>query len=111
MQQIPVINVPNQIFNTVLNNIEVRFRIWYQDIGAGWFCSMEFADGTKILSGARLNSSSPLLASTVSDFEGDIVPTPTIAPGVELNAEPWGNTHLLLYLTPDELEEIGLASV
>lgn len=104
MQIIPVIQSFNQSFQTLLNGQDVKFTIWYQDIGEGWFCSIEFADGTKIISGARLNSGSPLLQSTVSDFEGDIVPVPTIAPYYELGREPWNTTHILTYLTPEELE-------
>lgn len=104
MQIIPVIQSFNQAFQTLLNGQDVKFRIWYQDIGEGWFCSMEFANGTKIISGARLNSGSPLLQSTVSGFEGDVVPVTTIAQYSELGREPWGATHILVYLTPEEVE-------
>jgi len=104
MDTIPVSNEFNQSFKTVLNGQAVKFTIWYQDIGAGWHCTMEFQDGTGIISGARLNSGSPMLFNTVSDFEGDIVPVPTIAPYYELGRQPWGETHILTFLTAEEVE-------
>jgi hypothetical protein len=108
MQIIPVTNDPiNQTFNTVLGGVEVVLNIWYQDISSGWYISMMFPNGTKIISGARLNSSSRLLASTFSDFVGDIIPAPTLFPGEELGISPWGITHNLLYLTNADLTEAG----
>ena len=104
MNILPVTNTFNQSFKTTLDGQAVKFTIWYQDIGEGWHCSMEFQNGTGIISGARLNSGSPMLFNTVSDFLGDIVPVPTIAPHYELGRQPWDETHILVYLTPEEVE-------
>ena len=104
MQIIPIQNIPNQSLKTSLGGQNVKLRFWYQDIGAGWYCTMEYPVGTVIFSGKRLNSGSPLLQSVFSDFEGDIVAVPTIAPYYELGEEPWDNTHVLVYLTADAVE-------
>ena len=105
MQLIPITNTFNQSFKTSLNGQAVKFTIWYQDIGEGWFCTLEFQDGRGIISGARLNSGAPMLFNTVSDFLGEVVPVSTIATYYELGRQPWGNTHILAYLSPEEVEE------
>ena len=46
----------------------------------------------------------PLLKSTLMDFEGDIIPVALATE--ELGAEPWGNTHELVYFTQEEIEAL-----
>ena len=104
MQVIPITNTYRQSFKTSLGGQNVKLTFWYQAIGSGWFCSMEYPVGTPIFSGKRVNSGSPLLQSVFSDFEGDIVAVPTIAPYYELGQDPWDNTHVLMYITGDEVE-------
>lgn len=101
MQILPITNEPNQKFSTVLNGTELRFHFWYQDIGTGWFFDLETVAGEPIISGARINSMAPMLKSTLMDFEGDIIPVESVAE--ELGEEPWGNTHQLVYFTPEEI--------
>jgi len=107
MQILPITNNVNQVFSTVLNGTELKFRCWYQDVGEGWYFSVEFANGDKIKTGVRMNSEAPFFESTLTDFGGDILPLPTITPGAELGLEPWGNTHLLVYFTPDEIADFN----
>jgi len=109
MQKLPLTNDFAQIFRSVLNDQNVSIRIWYQDIGEGWFFSMEFTGGDEIVSGYRINTGSPILKAVFSDFIGDIICIPSIEktaePGID---EPWGNTHDLFYMTPAELVEAGI---
>jgi len=104
MQILPITNNKNQTFTTVLNGIELRFHFWYQNIGAGWYCDIEKVSGENIITGARINSMSPLLQSTLTDFLGDIIPVATVSE--ELGHEPWGNTHNLIYFTPEEISDL-----
>lgn len=105
MQKLPISNEANQTFSTVLNGTELKFHFWYQDIGSGWFCDIEKITGEKIISGARINAMSPLLESTLTDFDGDIVPVALVSE--ELGREPWGNTHELVYFTPEEIDDLA----
>lgn len=112
MQILPLTNDFAQVFKTVLSNQTVDIRIWYQDIGDGWFFNMQFSTGEKIVSGYRINTGSPILKSISSNFIGEILCVPSIEKGEEPGKEqPWGNTHLLVYLTPDEAVEVGIAAV
>lgn len=112
MQILPLINDFAQVFKTVLNDQDVDVRVWYQDIGDGWFFSMGFSGGDKIISGYRINTGSPLLKSISSDFIGDIICVPSVEKTEEPGkSEPWGNTHLLVYLTPEEAQEVGIEPV
>ena len=104
MQILPINNNVNQKFSTVLNGTELKFHLWYQNIGAGWYCDIEKVSGEKIITGARINSMAPLLKSTLTDFEGDIIPVASVAE--ELGAESWGTTHNLVYFTPEEIEAL-----
>ena len=106
MQFLPINNESNQIFNTVLNGAELKFNFWYQDIGAAWYVSVFYPDETPILEAARINSESPIFATTLTEFGGDIVPFPLAAEGVEIGRNAWGVTHDLLYLTDAEIEAI-----
>ena len=109
MQILPLSNDYAQIFSTVLNGQEVSVRVWYQDIGTGWFFSMTFEDGRHIVNGFRINTGAPILTVVVSDFIGNLVCVPTIEKTAEpLKDAPWGNTHSLIYLTPEESKEAGL---
>jgi hypothetical protein len=112
MQILPLTNDFAQVFRTVLNNQQVDVRIWFQDIGEGWFFSMEFSTGVEIVSGYRINTGSPILKSISSDFIGEIICIPTIEKTEEPAKDgPWNNTHLLLYLTPEESQEAGIEAV
>ena len=104
MQIIPITNDKNQTFTTVLNGTELKFHFWYQNVGAGWYCDIEKISGKSILTGARVNSMSPILKSTLTDFLGDIIPVATVSE--ELGTEPWGNTHNLIYFTPEEIADL-----
>lgn len=109
MQTLPLTNDFSQEFKTVLNGQAVTIRISYQDIGAGWFFYMEFSSGEKIVSGYRINTGSPILKSISSDFIGDIICVPSIEKTAEPGKDqPWGNTHLLVYITPEEAVEAGI---
>ena len=109
MQILPLSNDFSQIFTTVLENQQVDITIRYQDIGEGWFFSMQFSTGVKIVSGYRINTGSPILKSISSDFLGEIVCVPSIEKTQEPGKDqPWGNTHTLVYLTPDESVEVGI---
>ena len=109
MQILPLTNDFSQVLKTILNDQPVDIKVWYQDIGDGWFFSMDFSTGGKIVSGYRINTGSPILKSISSDFIGDIICVPSVEkteePGKD---EPWGNTHLLVYLTPEESQEAGI---
>lgn len=112
MQILPLTNDFSQVFRTVLDNQEVDIRIWYQDIGAGWFLSMQFSTGIKIVSGYRINNGSPILKSISSDFIGDLICIPSIEKTAEPGKDqPWNNTHLLIYLTPEESQEAGIENL
>jgi len=109
MQILPLTNDFAQTFTTVLEGQQVNIRIWYQDIGEGWFFSMEFSTGVQIVHGYRINTGSPILKSISSDFLGDIVCIPSIEKTAEPGKDaPWNNTHQLIYLTPDEMIEVGI---
>jgi len=112
MQILPLTNDFSQVFRTILANQEVDIRIWYQDIGDGWFFSMQSSTGIKIVSGYRINNGSPILKSISSDFIGDIICIPSIEKTAEPGKDqPWNNTHLLIYLTIDELIEVGIENL
>lgn len=112
MQVLPLTNNFAQTFSTSLNNQSVLVRVWYQDISDGWFFSMEFTSGEKIVSGYRINTGSPILTSISSNFLGNIVCISTAEKTLEPGKEsPWGETHLLLYLTQDESQEAGLENI
>lgn len=112
MQILPVTNDFAQVFTTVLNNQQVDCRIWYQDIGDGWFFSMKFTSGNDIVSGYRINTGSPILKSISSDFIGDIICVSSIEKTQEPGKEsPWDNTHLLVYLTPEGSQETGIEDI
>lgn len=109
MQIIPLTNDFSQKLTTVLNSQQVDIKVWYQDISDGWYFSMEFSTGIKIVSGYRINVGSPILKSISSDFIGEIICIPSVEKTSELSKEePWGNTHTLLYQTPDESQESGI---
>jgi len=109
MHILPLINDFSQTFRTILNGQEVNVRIWYQDIGNGWFFSMQFSTGIKIVSGYRINTGSPILKSISSDFIGEIICVPSIEKTEEPGKDaPWGHTHQLIYLTPEESQEAGI---
>lgn len=108
MQTIPLTNDFAQTLTTVLNNQEVQLRVWYQTIGNGWFFSMQMGS-VSIVEAYRINNGSPILKSIASDFIGDILCIPSTDEGAEPEADaPWGNTHTLVYMTPEELEETGV---
>jgi hypothetical protein len=112
MQILPLINDFSQTFRTILNGQEVNVRIWYQDIGNGWFFSMQFSTGIKIVSGYRINTGAPILKSISSDFIGEIICVPSIEKTEEPGKDaPWGNTHQLIYLTPEESQEAGIENI
>ncbi|MCK5607372.1 hypothetical protein KAR91_36145 [Candidatus Pacearchaeota archaeon] len=112
MQILPLTNDFTQTFTTVLNNQQVTIRIWYQDIGDGWFFSMKFTSGDDIVSGYRINTGSPILKSISSDFIGDIICVPSIEKTAEPGKNnPWNNTHLLIYLLPEESVEAGIETL
>lgn len=109
MQTIPLTNDFAQTFTTVLNGQQVDIRVWYQDIGGGWYFSMQFSTGIKIVSGYRINTGSPILKSISTDFLGEVVCVPSIEKEEEPGKEtPWSNTHVLIYLTPEESVEVGI---
>lgn len=109
MQILPLTNDYAQIFKTVLNDQSVDIRIWYQDIGGGWFFSMSFSTGEGVVSGFRINTGSLILKSISSNFLGDFICVPSISKIQEPGKNsPWGNTHSLVYLTPSEYQEAGL---
>lgn len=112
MQILPVTNDFAQNFTTVLAGMSVDIRIWYQDIGNGWFISMAFTNGKKIVSGHRINTGSPITASYLTDFDGEVICLPTVEKTEEPGKnEPWGNTHKLVYMTEDEAVEAGIADL
>jgi hypothetical protein len=112
MQILPLTNDFAQTLTTVLNNQQVTARVWYQDIGEGWFFSMAFSTGVQIVSGYRINVGSPILKSISSDFIGEIICIPSIEKTEELGKDdPWNNTHLLIYLTPEESQEVGIEAL
>lgn len=112
MQILPLTNDFAQVFTTVLNNQQVDCRIWYQDIGGGWFFSMKFSNSDNIVSGYRINTGSSILKSISSDFIGDIICVPSVEKTQEPGKEsPWGNTHLLIHLTPEESQEAGIEDI
>ena len=112
MQILPLTNDYSQVFRTVLNRQEVDIRVLYQDIGEGWFFSMQFSTGIKIVSGYRINNESPILKSISSDFIGDIICISSIEKTAEPEKDkPWRNTHLIIYLTPEESQEAGIEDI
>lgn len=112
MQIIPLTNDFTQQLTTVLDGQSVSIRVWYQDIGTGWYITMAFIDGREVVSGFRINTGSPILTSVFSDFLGNLVCIPTGDQTAEPAKEsPWGNTHLLAFLTQDESVEDGLETL
>ena len=108
MQRIPLTNDFTQRFDTVLNNQSISIRVWYQEIGSGWYFSMSFQGGSDIVTGHRIKTGSPMLSAISSSFIGNIVCIPLSdqlsEPG---RNSPWGDTHVIAYLTPDESLEAG----
>lgn len=112
MQIIPVTNDFNQQFTTALGDQNVKFRIWYQGIGDGWYMSLEYSTGEKIVSGFRINTGSPIITSALTDFVGNIVCVSTAEKRLEPGKDaPWGETHLLVYLTIEESEDAGYENI
>jgi len=111
MQIIPITNDASQIFTVILNNQLMRVSFWYQTIGSGWYMTLEFANSTKVVQGTRINSNSPVLQNKLTAFEGDIIAVPNESPVTEPGRNAWNSTHSLVYLTPEELEDLGFATV
>lgn len=112
MQTIPLTNDFNQKFTTILGGISVDIRLWYQDIGGSWFVSIEFTGGAGIVAGHRINTGSPITASYLSGFVGEIICLPTAENNTEPGKDsPWGNTHRLIYITESEAVEAGIADL
>ncbi|MCK5133230.1 MAG: hypothetical protein KAR40_13895 [Candidatus Sabulitectum sp.] len=102
----------SQKLTTVLGGVSVDIRVWYQDIGEGWFISMEFTAGAGIVSGHRINTASPITISYLTDFIGEVICLPTTENNTEPGKDaPWGNTHRLVYMTEEEAIEAGLADI
>ena len=73
---------------------------------------MAFSTGIEVVSGYRINTGSPILKSISSDFIGEIICVPSIEKTAEPEKDnPWNNTHLLIYLTPEESQEAGIEAV
>lgn len=112
MQTIPLTNDFAQKFTTILGGVSIDIRVWFQDIGEGWFISAEFTGGDGIVNGHRINTGSPITASYLAEFIGEIICLPTTENTAEpLKDQPWGNTHRLVYLTEDEAVEAGIADL
>jgi hypothetical protein len=112
MQLIPLTNDFAQKFTTVLNGQSIAIRVWYQEIGDGWFITMAFTDGGEIVAGHRINTGSPITASYLTDFVGEVICLPTIEKTAEPGRDqPWGNTHRLVYMTEAEAVEAGIANI
>ena len=112
MQILPLTNDFAQKFTPVLGGVSVDVRLWYQDIATGWFISMEFTGGVGIVAGHRINTGSPITASYLTDFVGEVICLPTVEKTEEPGKnEPWGNTHRLVYMTEAEEMEAGLADL
>ena len=107
MQRIPATNDASQTFQTVLNDQTVTIKLDYLPNTGCWLMTLTAADGTEYVNGARIQSGVPLLYTLSTAFEGDIIPIPLTKPARTMGRNPWGNTHQLSYLTPDELREIG----
>lgn len=104
MQTIPVTNDARQTFTTVLDGQEVRILLWYAD---AWYISLSYVGGVDIVNGARLNCSTPLMQSILTPFIGDIIPVPSASETSVLGRNAWGTTHILSYLTPQEVTDAG----
>lgn len=111
MQIIPITNDAQQVFTTVLNGQAVRISAWFQTIGNGWYLSVDMIDGTPIIEGTRVNSQSPVFHGLVTEFLGDIIAVPIDTPFVEPVRDAWGVTHNLVYITPEESEELGFETI
>ena len=111
MQQIPVTNDARQTFLTTLNDVTVRLTIWYQSVGGSWILRLETPEGRVITDGAKLNPGRSALAGIIDDFIGEIVVVPTESPVSDLSRNPWGNTHILVFMSPEEAVEAGIAAV
>ncbi len=103
MQLIPVTNDASQKFVTFLNKQPVEIKIWYQNVGSGWYIDIAY-ENKKIVSARRLNNKARLIRNIIKDFEGELVVVPSTAPEQELGRRAWGNTHKMVYLTNEELK-------
>ena len=108
MQGIPVTNDARQTFLTVLNDITVRLTIWYQSVGGSWFLRLETPEGRVITTGAKLNPGRSALAGIIDDFVGEIVVVPTESPVSDLGRNPWGTSHILVFMSPAEAARAGI---
>ena len=103
MQLIPLSLDTNQTFAIELNGLQMRVDLRWQDIGQGWFMSLYVA-GSPVLLNGRLNSASGFLASILHNVGGDFVPLPKTTPAEELSRYCWEDTHVLVFMTNEELE-------
>ena len=113
-QIIPVTNDAYQTFTTVLNSQRVRIGVSYiaDVIGNstnGWYINLTLLSSTPqiITLGEKLVGSQQVARSIVTDFIGSIIVIPTTSPSEDLTTlSPWGDTHQLVYFTPDQLANL-----
>lgn len=113
MQIINLENIASQRFNTVLNSQRLEIEINYIADGCGnaqngWYINATLitATETEIVSlGSKINADVQLFQGVSTTFNGGIFAISITSPKQDLiDANPWGITHLLIYLTNEEIE-------
>ena len=104
MQEIPLTREPRQKMTVVLGGQPVELTVWWQPISDSWYLSLTTETGAPIAHGRQIASRSAVIASTA--FEGEVVAVPLLRDDTTaVERDAWGETHRLLYLTPDELRQ------
>ena len=104
MQLLPLSPDSRQSMTVRLGDQEVRLRAWWQPLTEAWYLSLETAAGEELALGRQVSSRRPLINSPA--FAGDITAVPLLRGDTSpLGAGCWGETHQMVYLTPEEAQQ------
>ena len=101
-QTLSLTNTPRQTIVVRLSGQDVRLEIWRQPSDGAWYADLDVPVGTRVLSGRRLINRGALLSRVPHDLPGDIWCLPRGAGAGDPGADPWGETHDLVYVLPSE---------
>ena len=95
-RQIHLSSDARQVFRIVLGGQSLRINIWWQGLTGGWYLSLSWLDGRKIVSGCRLVGGGRPLDGKVVNFAGELA----VVGNDELGRDAWNVSHRLLYIEP-----------
>ena len=96
---VPLLNTARQSAVVRLSGVDCRLTVWRQPSDGRWHASLEVPTGTPLLSGRRLTADTDLLAGVLHSLPGRLICRPLQGARTEPGAEPWGDTHALVWET------------